>query len=191
MLTIGITGRNCAGKDTVADFLVQEGFERWSLSDVLREELRRRGETITREALIALGLELRDREGPAVLARRVKDLIETDRVCLVSVRSPAEVEELRTVAGFRLLAVEARGRTRFDRERERNREGAPATLDAFKALEARENTDDPKAQQLDATIALADERVTNDGTLGDLAETVSTLVARWSVAPGEGEDGDG
>jgi dephospho-CoA kinase len=191
MLVLGITGRNCAGKDSVADILVEEGFERWSLSDVLREELRRRGAPITREALIALGVALREQDGPAVLAERVKALIRTQRVCLVSVRSPAEVEALRRMEGFHLLCVEAPLEVRFARERRRDREGAPLDLATFRALEARENSTDPKAQQLDATRALADERIVNDGSLEDLARRVRDLVARLEGAATRTEHVDG
>ena len=178
MLVIGITGRNCAGKDTVAGTLQARGFESHSLSDVLRVELRRRGEEITRPALIALGNELRESEGPGVLARRVQSLMETDRVALVSVRSPAEVECLRELPGFVLLGVDAAVEVRFERESKRGRESAPATLAEFKRLEDRENTSNPNAQQLDATMGLADHRLQNDGTLAEFEASVSDVLAR-------------
>src|SRR5262245_39038475 len=100
MRVIGLTGRNCAGKDTVAGLLAPRGFERHSLSDALRVELTARGVPIMREALIALGRELREKEGPAVLAERMKRMIRTQKVVLVSVRSPAEVASLRRLPGF-------------------------------------------------------------------------------------------
>lgn len=176
MLVIGLTGRNCAGKDTVADLLEVRGFERHSLSDALREELRRRGAAITREALIAVGRELREAEGPAVLAERMKRMIRTDRVVLVSVRSPAEVESLRRLPRFVLVAVDARVDVRFERERSRRREQAPLTFEAFKALEAMEETTDRNAQQLGATIALADRVLPNDDTKEALAAQVEDLL---------------
>ncbi len=176
VLVIGITGRNCAGKDSAAESLVRRGFERHSLSDVLREELRARGEAITRPALIAVGNELREHEGPGVLARRVQAMMKTERVALVSVRNPAEVECLRELPNFFLLGVDAPLEVRFARESGRARESAPATLDEFKALEERENTADPNAQQLDATMALADHVVVNDGTLEQFEERVAAFV---------------
>lgn len=187
-LVIGITGRNCAGKDTVARALTTRGFESYSLSDVLREELRRRGEEITRPALIALGNELRAAEGPGVLARRVQAMMKTDRVALVSVRNPTEVETLRELPHFVLLGVDAPVAVRFARESSRGRESAPATLEAFMELEERENTADPNAQQLDATMQLADHVLMNDGTLEafetDVAALLSTLMASASLAEG-------
>ena len=176
MLVIGITGRNCAGKDTVADLLEARGYERHSLSDVLREELRARRVPVTREALIAVGRELREKEGPAVLAERMKRLLATERAALVSVRSPAEVASLRRLPGFVLVAVEAPVEVRFGREASRRREGATATSEEFERLEALEDTADPNAQQVAATIALADHRLANDGTLRQLEERVVRLL---------------
>lgn len=187
MLVIGLTGRNCAGKDATADILERLGFERHSLSDAIRAELRARGESVTREALIELGNALRREEGPATLAERMKRTIQTDRVVLVSVRSVPEVESLRELEGFYLIALEAPPRTRFTREHERNPhrgEGVAADLDAFLELEAREDTDDPATQQLGATIRAADHVIANDGTLQDLEDKVSALLARIASAQG-------
>ena len=180
-LVLGLTGKNCAGKDAAADVLEADGFERHSLSDVLRAELRRRSEPVTRAALIALGVELREAEGASVLAERMKAMLATDRACLVSVRSPAEVRSLERLPRFVLVTVHAPQAARFDRERRRDAtrgESAPPTLEAFLGLEARENTANENAQQLDSAIALASETIVNDGTLDDLATKMRALVER-------------
>ena len=185
-VVIGITGRNCAGKDTVAAILERHGFERYSLSDVLRAELRKRGEEITRPTLIALGNELRTAEGPATLAIRVQDMIQTERCALVSVRNPMEVERLREIPGFEFWAVDAPVEVRFARETSRGRESLPASLEEFVELEARENTSDPNAQQLDATYNLADWEIQNDGTLEELeARVMGRIEALEAVASGD------
>ncbi len=176
MVVIGLTGRNCGGKDSVADVLKGLGFERHSLSDALREELRSRGTPIDRPALIALGRELREQEGPAVLAERMKRMIRTQRVVLVSVRSPAEVESLRGLDGFVLLEVAAPVEVRFRRERTRRRESAVRDLREFMDLEAREDSTDPNAQQLSAAIGMADRVIVNDGSLVDLEQRVLEFV---------------
>lgn len=186
-VVIGITGRNCAGKDTVAAILERRGFERYSLSDVLRAELRARGEEITRPALIALGNELRAAEGPGTLAIRVRGMIRTNRCALVSVRNPTEVERLREMPGFEFWAVDAPVAVRFARETSRGRESLPATLEAFVALEARENTSDPNAQQLDATYRMHDHEIINDGTLEELEAKVMARVAALESAVASGE----
>ena len=185
-VVIGITGRNCAGKDSVAAILEAHGFERYSLSDVLREELRARGQEITRPALIALGNELRAAEGPGTLALRVRAMIRTERCALVSVRNPTEVERLREIPGFELWGVDAPVAERFARESSRGRESQPTTLEEFKALEDRENTDDPNAQQLDATFRMADHTIDNDGSLSELEAKVMGRVAALEAAVASG-----
>ena len=71
-MIIGLTGKFAAGKGTVAEVLTARGFRYHSLSDVLREELAARGIAESREALTAVGNELRRDGGPDVLARRIQ-----------------------------------------------------------------------------------------------------------------------
>ena len=51
-MIIGITGTNAAGKGEASKYLVSKGFQYFSLSDVLREELAVAGKEATREHLI-------------------------------------------------------------------------------------------------------------------------------------------
>ena len=69
-MILGVSGPNASGKGEVMAYLVERGFQGISLSDVLREELRRQGVAESREAMIELGRKLREEEGEAVLARR-------------------------------------------------------------------------------------------------------------------------
>src|SRR5690606_36551722 len=103
LMIIGLTGKFAAGKGTVADMLLERGFVYHSLSDVLREELARRGIGESRTSLMALGNELRAAEGPDALARRILDRLRDGRDHLVdSIRTPAEVETLRQLPDFTL-----------------------------------------------------------------------------------------
>ena len=56
-MIIGITGPYCSGKDTVAEYLAGMSFRHISLSDMIRNELRGKGKTPTRAALIKKGNE--------------------------------------------------------------------------------------------------------------------------------------
>ena len=64
-MIIGLTGKNAAGKGEVAKFLETRGFHYFSLSDVLREELKRRRLAPTRDHLTRVGNELREHYGPS------------------------------------------------------------------------------------------------------------------------------
>ena len=51
-MLIGLTGRNAAGKGEVARYLQKKSFYYYSLSDVIRDEIRSRDLQPTRESLI-------------------------------------------------------------------------------------------------------------------------------------------
>jgi len=169
-MIIGLTGKNAAGKGEVAKFLQSRGFHYYSLSNVLREELKRRHLTPTRDHLTRVGNELREKYGPAVLAERIlKKLSESQNYAVDSFRNPAEVEAFKRRPDFVLWAVTARPETRFKRIKARAREKDPMTLRHFIAVEKREaHNADPNKQSIDACIKLADVQVRNDGTLEKL-----------------------
>lgn len=176
---VGLTGPNASGKSEVAAHLGRRGFAYHSLSDVVREEAARRGLPAERVHLIATGNDLRRREGPATLALRIAGRLQ-GRDVVDSIRNPAEVTALRALPGFRLLGVDAPVEVRFERAQRRARAGDGDTLAEFTRREAQENTADPSAQQLQATLELADARLVNNGSLADLFHAVDDLLAVWS-----------
>jgi dCMP deaminase len=164
---IGLTGTNGSGKGEAAARLRALGYAYLSLSDVIREELRRDGLVESRDAMIVRGNALRRAFGPDVLARRVLARVQGPTV-IDSVRNPAEVAFLRGGGAFFLLAFDAPPAVRFERVGLRGRDESAADLEAFLRKEAEERGSDPEAQQLDACIALADVRIFNDGTIENL-----------------------
>src|ERR1051326_8491545 len=107
-MLIGLTGRNASGKGEVAKYLEKKSFYYHSLSDVIRDEVRRRGQPLSRENLIATGNELRQQHGPAVLAQRILEKLEGDKHYVIdSIRNPREVDTLRATMNFKLVRVTA------------------------------------------------------------------------------------
>ena len=178
-MILGVAGPYGAGKGEVVDYLRARSFYALSLSDVLRDELRARGEEETRERMIATGNELRARGGAAVLAEKISARLLPDRNYVIdSIRHPAEVETLRALGrGFRLLWVDADPKLRSERLRSRNRPGDPASLEAMLEQEGRERSGGGEsAQQLDAVAALADVRLRNEGSLPALHAAVQAVL---------------
>jgi len=178
---LGVSGLYGAGKSEVVTFLRDRSFYAWSLSDVIRDELRERGESETRERMIETGRALRAADGPGALARRLLPKLLPDRNYVIdSVRHPAEVEALRsTGAGFRLIWVEADAALRLERIRARARPGDPSTAEDLARLEGRELASaDPAAQQLLAVRDLADFRVPNEGGLDALHAALQEVLER-------------
>jgi dephospho-CoA kinase len=164
---IGLTGTNGAGKGEAAAFFKARGYALFSLSDILREELGARGEVITRDNLIRIGNELRERYGPDVLAVRTMAKIGGPAV-IDSIRNTHEVAALRRQPGFILLAIDAPVEVRFARVASRGRDESASDLEAFRKKEGQERTGGETSQQLEACMAAADRLILNDGTIPDL-----------------------
>ena len=177
---IGLTGPNAAGKGEIAARLGQRGFLYHSLSDVLRDELGRRGVPPTRENLIAVGNELRAQRGAGVLAEMIVPRLG-GRDVVDSIRNPKEVDVLRRLPRFVLVGVDAAMEVRFARAMARGRPGDGPTFEEFRAKEAVENSSDAARQQLAATFRLADLTLSNDGSLADLEQRVEALLAKLDV----------
>lgn len=180
-MILGISGPYGAGKGEAIAFLRERSFYALSLSDVIRDELRLRGESETRERMIETGNAMRAAGGPAALAERLLAQLLPDRNYVVdSIRHPAEVEALRRAgSGFRLLWVDADEATRVERLRRRGRSGDPGTLDELRRLEGRElASDDPAGQQLLAVRELSDFHVRNDGDLPALHRVLQGVLER-------------
>lgn len=180
---LGLTGPNAAGKGVTAEHLVsRHGYCFVSLSDVLREEARRRGLEPVRGVLIPLGNELRRERGAGVLAEMAADGLAPPAL-VDSIRNPEEVATLRRLLpGFVLVGVTADVPTRFERSLARRRPGDPDTLADFVRREEEENSRDPAAQQLAATVALADATLDNSGSLEELHAAVDALLLRLTRA---------
>jgi dephospho-CoA kinase len=177
---VGLTGPNASGKGEVAKFLAAHGFEVYSLSDAVRQEATRLGLDHGRDSLIQVGVRLRAAGGPGALAARILPRLR-DRAVVDSIRNPGEVGVLRGLPLFLLLGVDAPQALRFERSLLRGRLGDGATLEEFARKEARENSSTVAGQQLQATLALADCLIDNDGTLDALHDRVRTALARHGV----------
>jgi dCMP deaminase len=178
-MIIGVAGRNGAGKGEFVKFLEARSFIVLSLSDAIRDELAARGETETRERMIDVGQEMRRRAGPGALAQSLLKQLRPDRnYAIDSIRHPVEVEVLRhSGQDFRLVWVDAKLETRFERMRARGRSGDPTTVAELEALENRERgSEDPNAQQLDAVEDQADFRIANDASLDQLHLQIQSWV---------------
>jgi len=178
-MLIGLTGRNAAGKGEVARYLQKKSFYYYSLSDVIREEIRSRGLEPTRELLITVGNELRQRYGSKILAERILAKIEDDRHYVIdSIRNPAEVDAFRAAKHFKLIRIEAPPEVRFQRIFKRQRESDPKTLQEFFELENREAEGDDTSQNLVKVELMADHTLINDGTLESLYPEIDKLLLR-------------
>jgi dephospho-CoA kinase len=117
-MIIGITGPMASGKSTVIEVLKKLGYKVVTLSDMVREEARKRGIEEERENLMAVGQSLREKFGAGVLAVRALKKIKKeggDKWVVDGIRNPAEVDELRKHPDFILIANTAPEQTIINR----------------------------------------------------------------------------
>ena len=165
-------------QDLVELTLMKKGFYYVSLSDAIRNELKKRNLPLTRNNLLSVGNELRAKFGAGILAKTTLENMEFGRNYVVdSIRNPSEVDELKKTKQFFLFYITAPAEERFNRMSDRRREGDPETLDEFKKLESLEleNTDQTK-QNLNLTFALADKKIQNNSTVEELYDNVLKAV---------------
>ncbi len=163
----------------------QKKFIAFSLSDIIRDEAKKRGLDPARDNLIAIGNELRETEGPGTLAKRTIEKIRNAPQAVVdSIRNPSEIEELRkNLKDFRLIGVTAGQKVRFERAMKRARAGDGLTFEEFAKKEEKENSTDPKAQQLSACFQMADFTVDNSGSLEDLKRQIDGILQKLNYKP--------
>lgn len=177
-MIIGLTGKNGSGKGEVAEFLKRRGYQYFSLSDEIREEMKRQKVPITRESLIPFANGLRNEHGPSYLAEQILKKMDMDKNYVVdSIRNPFEVETLRKRKDFYLVSVMADSKVRFERLKGRGRENDPTDYKKFLEIDAAEARNaDPAAQQLDRTQEMADAVVENHTTVEDLHDKVKQVL---------------
>lgn len=181
-IVFGLTGKNASGKGTVAEILKKKNFTYHSLSDSLRDELKSLKKEETRENLIDIGNELREKGGPGVLADKLIPKLNFENNHIVdSIRNPLEVISLRKetlLRRFFLISVDANSRLRYDRLCSRGRIGDTDSWEKFVEQEKKEeNDDDPNKQQLSRTMQMADYNIDNSGTLEELEAQVNKIIS--------------
>jgi len=181
-IVFGLTGKNASGKGTVAEILKKKNFTYHSLSDSLRDELKSLKKEETRENLIDIGNELREKGGPGVLADKLIPKLNFENNHIVdSIRNPLEVITLRKetlLRRFFLISVDANSRLRYDRLCSRGRIGDTDSWEKFVEQEKKEeNNDDPNKQQLSRTMQMADYNIDNSGTLQELEAQVNKIIS--------------
>lgn len=179
MVVVGLTGQKCSGKGAVVESLKRYGWGHISLSGIVAEELDKEGIEHTRENLIRKANEMREKDGPGVLAQKAKEKIERaggGRWVVESIRHPDEVRILSEYPAFELWKVSAPLELRFARSQSRGRKENADTIEEFKALEEKENQKSGGVQRISDCEALATITIENTGTKEELDKKIMELL---------------
>lgn len=178
-IVIGLTGSLSAGKGTLANFLIDNGFRHQVLSDRIRDEIRSRGQEITRTLLQDVGNELRENFGGAVLAQRTAELLSDIKgnIVIDGVRNPEELLFLKHELGAMIIGVDAPKNKRLEwylaRAKERGEDGT--TAEDFKKHDDRDfGIGEPGfGQQVKKCLDMADIVIWNNSTKKELCRELN------------------
>ncbi len=178
-MIVGITGTNGAGKDLVAEQFVAAGFHRISLSDIIREELKVRRLPELRENTAMIGDELRKKDLGELSRRALARVSSSENAVIVSIRTPAEVAVFREHGNFYFIAVDAAPKLRYERTRDRGREGDQVSYEYFLEHDHKERSgQEAHEQQIDNLFVLADCVILNNGTKEEFLNQIKNLIQK-------------
>lgn len=166
---VGIAGTNASGKDTLGELRAKlSGAQMVSLSNILREELDRRGISHERKNLGALGDEWRMEFGFGVLAEKtIASYAESGNgkgISLTSIRHPEEARAIKKHGGI-IIWIDADRKVRYERINNRpvDRIEDKVTFEEFCVQEDAEmEPNDMNTMDMGAVKALADVYIDND-----------------------------
>lgn len=177
-MIIGIVGSIASGKDTVADYLKEKGFQAISLSDILRGIMKEENIEITTANMTEYGNKLRNEKGNGFLAIKAYEKINQDNAIITSIRQVGEVEFLKSNPKFYLVKLDAPIEKRVDRLVKRGREGDIKNIDELKTIEAKQADGKGGDMNMNKCFAMADYTLINDGTFEDLYKKVDELLEK-------------
>lgn len=182
MIIIGITGTLGAGKGTIVEYLIKEkGFAHYSVRAYLLELIRKEGLPENRDSMFNLANELRALHGPSYVTDQLyEQAVLAGKDCIIeSIRTPGEIESLRTKGLFYLLAVDADPEVRYQRIVLRQTETDDVSRKIFFENEEREmSTTDPNKQNLRKCINMADYILMNNGSKEELDNQLDKVLAQ-------------
>ena len=177
-MNIGITGTSVSGKDTVAEILIKKGFSHYSLSDIIKKDLKNKKEKLTRENQIKQGNKLRLKHGSNILAKRIlKKLKSKEKNIITSIRNTEETNYLKNnLENFFLIYVDAPPKVRYRRILKRKDKKDDLTYRKFILLEKKEMLGDKNEQQLLKVKQQADLFLINNIPLNILIKKVDKIL---------------
>ena len=170
-MIIGVSGFIASGKTTVCELIAKHGFKFISLSDILREECRKKGIEPKRENLRKMGDKLRKKHGKGALARIALEKIKKEggNWVIGSVRLKEEAELIKKAGGI-LIFVYAPLEVRYRRAVERGRR-------KYESLEDfRKEDEQDRTLGIDEVMKIADFIIVNDSSLEELEKNVEELL---------------
>ena len=176
-IILGFTGLMACGKGTAAKYLVEKHRAiSFRFSTTMRDLLDRLYLEHSRENMSKISLVIREGFGQDVFSRvMAKDVINSEAAIVVidGIRRMEDLDHLKNIPGFKLVAVDVDMRTRYERliARRENSDDQIKTWEQFQADHQLETE-----VTISETVKAADITIDNNGTSDDLNKQLDELV---------------
>ncbi|MEM2924145.1 MAG: AAA family ATPase [Methanocellales archaeon] len=175
MKAIGIVGRQGAGKTLASEIGKAMGMKVIRMGDLVREEILKQGMKINMETISKYATMIRQKEGSQAIAKRtIKRLRELniENVIIDGIRSWEEVKLFKKEFGdnFKLMAIIADQRIRYERVRSRKREDDASDMEIFIKKDELETS-----WGVEEAIKHADYIIENNGSLAEFKARVKKI----------------
>lgn len=165
---VGFVGRNGSGKSTACKYFVEKGFVLRSLSDVIRDSLKKRSTIISRDALRAEGNRIRKSKGNTFLAetcyQHSLEFYPNKSVVFDSIRNVHEVIFLKSI-GAKIVGIESELMHRYQRIQSRKHDTDKVSLNTFKEHDEAEESNSDAKQSIRQVLAQCSFTLNNDASL--------------------------
>ena len=176
-VVVGLAGMPGAGKSVVVAIAKGSGYGVVVMGDVVREEAKKRHLEPSPEDLGKIMLELRQKEGRSVIAKRCIPKIEKaqeQKIIVDGIRSLNEVEQFKGhFPKFTLIAIHSSPETRFKRLYRRKRSDDPKDWQIFKERDQRE-----LSVGLGEAITMAEYKIVNEGEKAVTKEKIKEILKK-------------
>jgi len=184
-MIIGLSAGIAAGKGEAVKYFEEMGFEKVSLSDVIRDVLKSLNIPESRQALQIMGNMLRKAHGNDYLAREAVTKITdwSKPIVIDSIRNPSEIDFLKSNYAVFMIGIDTSGERRLSNYAKREREGdqiSPQNFIEADNFEYREDANDHEIQ-INRCLLLCDVVIENNGSLEEFRAKLYSITQNLGI----------
>ncbi len=163
-----------AGKGEINKILESEKIPVVVMSSIVREEVKKRNLELNIKNLDNVAVDLREKFGKDVVAKRTAEKIKkikSDIVCVDGLRNMEEITPLKDAGDVYIISVSAPEEMRFERLLKRKEQRDPKNIEEFKWREQKQI-----GLGISKVVEAANYDITNDGDLQSLRDKIIKIL---------------